>query len=134
MRIGNATKLLNKASFNKGQYMKLPYFKISEAFKEAKFNFEYGGAADKLSSTAALLGKTVANVGMFAVEASIEIAKGLPEAIGKQAQKKLDENSGSMSPEEIDKCREAVERGKEARQQREATEREERLRKNEQGD
>ena len=72
--------------------MKLPYFKIKEAFEEAKDSFAYGNGADKLSSTAKLLGKSVANIGMLAVEIGTEAVKNLPEATGNKAQELLPES------------------------------------------
>ena len=70
--------------------MKLPYFKIKEAFEEAKDSFSYGSGTDKISSAAKLFGKTVANVGMLAVEVGAEAIKKLPEETGKNAKKLLD--------------------------------------------
>ena len=63
--------------------MKLPYFKIKEAFDEAKDSFSYGNGTEKISSAAKLFGKTVANVGMLAVEVGAEAIKKLPEETGK---------------------------------------------------
>ena len=42
--------------------MKLPYFKIKEAFEETRDSFSYGSGAEKLSSAAKLFGKSVANI------------------------------------------------------------------------
>ena len=80
--------------------MKLPYFKIKEAFEEARDSFSYGSGSDKIASTAKLFGKTVANVGMLAVEIGSEAIKKLPEETGKKAQKLLDEHSESMTDEQ----------------------------------
>jgi hypothetical protein len=109
--------------------MKLPYFKIKEAFEDAKDSFAYGSGTDKLSSTAKLLGKSVANIGMFAVEIGTEVVKNLPEATGKKAQELLDKNADSMSEEQIEKAKRAIELGKEAKERRLEKERQERERK-----
>lgn len=98
--------------------MKLPYFKIKEAFEEAKDSFAYGNGADKLSSTAKLLGKSVANVGMFAVEIGTEAVKNLPESTGKKSQELLDKHADSMSEEQIEKAKRAIELGNEAKERR----------------
>lgn len=98
--------------------MKLPYFKIKEAFEEAKDSFSYGSGTDKISSTAKLFGKTVANVGMLVVEIGSEAIKKLPEETGKKAQKFLDENSGSMTDEQKEKVQKAIEMGEEAKRKR----------------
>ena len=67
--------------------MKLPYFKLRDAFNDARADFSYGSGTDKLTSAAKLVGKTVANVGMLAVEAGVEIVKKAPEAIAKSTRK-----------------------------------------------
>ena len=104
--------------------MKLPYFKIKEAFEEAKDTFSYGSGTDKISSTAKLFGKTVANVGMLAVEIGSEVIKKLPEETGKKAQKLLDEHSESMTDEQKEKAQKAIEMGEEAKRKRIEKERE----------
>ena len=93
--------------------MKLPYFKIKEAFEEAKDSFSYGSGTDKISSAAKLFGKTVANVGMLAVEVGAEAIKKLPEETGKNAKKLLDEHSDSMTDEQKEKAQKAIEMGEE---------------------
>lgn len=105
--------------------MKLPYFKIKAAFEEAKDSFSYGSGTDKLSSVSKLFGKSVANIGMLAVEIGAEVVKSLPEATGKKAQELLDKNSDLMSSEQIEKAKRAVEIGKEAREHRLQKERDE---------
>ena len=109
--------------------MKLPYFKIKEAFEEAKDSFSYGSGTDKLSSAAKLFGKSVANIGMLAVEIGAEAVKNLPETTGKKAQELLDKNFNSMSEEQIEKANRAVELGKEAKERRLQKERDEREKK-----
>ncbi|WP_209423741.1 hypothetical protein [Melaminivora jejuensis] len=64
--------------------MKLPYFKIKAAFEEAKDSFSYGSGTDKISSTAKLLGKAVANVGMLAVEIGSEAIKNCQKRLGRR--------------------------------------------------
>ena len=98
--------------------MKLPYFKIKEAFEEARDSFSYGSGSDKISSTAKLFGKTVANVGMLAVEIGSEAIKKLPEETGKKAQKLLDELSVSLLVEQKEKAHRAIEMGEEAKRKR----------------
>lgn len=104
--------------------MKLPYFRIKEAFEEARDSFSYGSGTDKISSTAKLFGKTVANVGMLAVEIGSEAIKKLPEQAGKNSQKLLDEHSESMSDEQKEKAKKAIEMGEEAKRKRIERERE----------
>ena len=106
--------------------MKLPYFKIKDAFSEAKESFSYGSGADKVSSTAKLLGKSIANIGMFAVEVGVDSVKNLPETAGRKAQSQLDNNSDTMTSEQIEKATQIVENGKQARANRLAKEKEER--------
>lgn len=105
--------------------MKLPYFKIKEAFEDAKDSFAYGGSTEKLLSTAKLLGKSVANIGMLTAELGAEVVKNLPEATGKKAQELLDKKADSMSDEQIEKAKRAIELGKEAKERRLEKEREE---------
>ena len=105
--------------------MKLPYFKIKEAFEEAKDSFSYGSGTDKISSAAKLFGKTVANVGMLAVEAGTEAIKKLPEETGVKAKKLLDEHSDSMTDEQKEKAQKAIEMGEEAKRKRIEKEKEE---------
>ena len=109
--------------------MKLPYFKIKEAFEEAKDSFSYGSGTDKISSTAKLFGKTVANVGMLAVEVGAEAIKKLPEETEKNAKKLLDEHSDSMTDEQKEKAQKAIEMGEEAKRKRIEKEKEEAERK-----
>lgn len=107
--------------------MKIPYFKIKNAVEEAKDSFSYGSGTDKLSSSAKLFGKSVANIGIFAVKLGVEGVKRLPEKTGDLAQEMLDKNSDSMSEEQIEKAKRSVELGKEAKERRlQEEEREER--------
>ena len=105
--------------------MKLPYFKIKEAFEEAKDSFSYGSGTDKISSTAKLFGKTVANAGMLAVEIGSEAIKKLPEETGKKARNLLDEHSESMTDEQKDKAKKAIAMGEDEKRKRIEKEREE---------
>lgn len=103
--------------------MKLPYFKIKDAFDEARASFSYGSGSDKISSTAKLLGKSIANIGMLAVEVGAEAVKKAPETIGKQAQENIEKRSHLMTEEQIQKSQELIEKGKAAKEQRLAQER-----------
>ena len=105
--------------------MKMPYFKLTDAFKEAKDSFAYGSGTDKVSSTAKLLGKTVANAGLLAVETGVEIVKNLPELNGRMAQRILDEKSNDLPAEKVQELRDRVAAGKKHEKQRRDREREE---------
>lgn len=111
--------------------MKLPYFKIKDAFNEAKDSFSYGSGSDKLASTAKLLGKSIANIGMFAVEAGAEAIKKAPETAGKYAQDNIDKRSHLMTGEQLEKAQEIIQKGSIAKEKRLNEERDEaeRLRK-----
>lgn len=98
--------------------MKLPYFEITEAFKEAKDSFSYGSGSDKITSSAKLLGKSFANVGMLVVEAGVEIVKRAPEIAGKVSQENLDKRSHLMTEEQIENAHRMVDRGKESEKRR----------------
>lgn len=106
--------------------MKFKYFKIKEAFSEAKESFNHGTNTEKLTNTAKLFGKSAANVGMFATEIGLDTLKNFPERYGKVAENTLKNNSERMTPEQIEKTTRAVEIGKEARAKRLQKEREER--------
>jgi hypothetical protein len=98
--------------------MKLPYFKITEAFAEAKDSFSYGSGSDKLASTAKLLGKSIANVGMLAVEIGADVIKKAPETAGQYAQKNLDTRAHLMTDEQIKQSLDIIEKGKASKEQR----------------
>lgn len=106
--------------------MKLPFFKMKDAIDETKDSFSYGSGTDKVTSSAKLLGKTIANVGMFAVAAGSEIIKRLPEEAGKQAQKRLNDKSELRTEEQNEKLQKVVDNGKEAERKRIERERMER--------
>jgi hypothetical protein len=106
--------------------VKFPYFKIKEAFDETRDSFSWGSGSDKLTSTAKLLGKSVANVGMLVAEVGVEVIKMAPEIAGKTAKQSLDKNSHVMSEEQIERAREISRKGDEARELRLEKEREER--------
>lgn len=107
--------------------MKMPYFKLAEAFKEAKDSFAFGSGTDKVSSTAKLLGKTVANAGLLAVEIGADIVKNLPESKGRMAQRVLDEKSNNLPAEKAQELREIAAAGKEHEKQRREREREDEI-------
>jgi hypothetical protein len=73
--------------------MKLPYFKLGEAFDELKSEFSFGTVIDQAKATAKLTGKTVANVGLFAVEIGVDMVKSIPD----RAEKHLQENKNLTS-------------------------------------
>lgn len=112
------------STFENVKTMKIPYFKIKEAFNEARDSFSYGSGSDKLTSTAKLLSKSVANVGLLAVEFGVEVIKKAPEIVGEKAKEHLDKNSHAMTEEQITRAKEAVEKGKESRERRLAKEEE----------
>lgn len=98
--------------------MKLPYFKLKDAFEEVKSDFSFGSGTDKLASVSKLLGKTVANVGLLAVEAGVEAIKRAPEIAGSMAKGNLEEKRYLMTSEQIEKHEEMIRRGDEAYRQR----------------
>ena len=98
--------------------MKLPYFKIGEAFNEAKHSFSCGSNSDKLSSAAKLLGKSVANIGMFAVEAGVDVVKRAPEHMGNVAQENLDKRAHLMTDEQVAKAHKIIENSNYAKERR----------------
>lgn len=73
--------------------MKLPYFKIKEAFDDARDSFSYGGLGDKAASVAKLVGKSAANVTMFAAEIGVDVVKNLPEHMTKKAEEVRNQQS-----------------------------------------
>jgi hypothetical protein len=73
------------------------YFKLKEAFSEAKTEFAIGDLLEKTTSLAKLTGKTAANVGMLTAELAIEagafVIKNHQEITGKFAEKVLKEGT-----------------------------------------
>jgi hypothetical protein len=104
--------------------MKLPYFKLKDAFNEVRDSFSYGDGTTKLTSAAKLVGKTVANAGMLATEMSVEVIKRAPEMAGNIAKKNLDQNFDAMTLEQRAKAEEVIRKGDEARELRLNKERE----------
>jgi hypothetical protein len=92
--------------------MKMPYFKLKDAFNEVRENFSYGTGGEKVSAAAKLLGKSVANVGMLAAEIGVEVVKNAPKTAGKMAEKNLNENRHKMSDEQIERAERVVEAAK----------------------
>lgn len=92
--------------------MKLPYFKIGEAFTTVKDEFAYGDTKGKASAIAKLAGKTAANIGMLGVELGVGIIKNAPQHIGDAAEKKL-ANDKSISAEQKERLEQLVEKGRE---------------------
>ena len=98
--------------------MKLPYFKLGKAFDDIKNEFTSGSVIDKASAIAKFTGKTVANVGLLAVEAGVFVVTNPKEISGKIAESNL--NKGlNYTNEQKSKLKEAVEVGREARVMRE---------------
>lgn len=108
--------------------MKLPYFKLKDAFDEARNTFSYGSGTDKLSAVAKLVGKSAANVGMLAAEIGVEAVKRAPEMAGHMAKSNLDRGSHLMTDEQRERARDIVRAGHEASERRLEKEREERER------
>lgn len=106
--------------------MKLPYFKLKDAFKEAQATFSVGSGSDKLSAVAKLAGKSAANVGMLAAEVGVEAIKRAPEIAGYIAKSNLDRGSHLMTDEQREHSQKMVEAGKEAAARRIEKERQER--------
>ena len=98
--------------------MKFSYFSLKEAFDEVRDDFSYGSNTDKLASTAKILGKTVANFGVFLTEATVDGLKNLPETTGKKAKKLLEDKSHLMNEDQIHTLQTCVEKGEEFREQR----------------
>lgn len=98
--------------------MAFKYFKLKEAFSEARDSFSFGDKSDKISSTAKLLGKTVANVGMFAVEAGIEVVKRAPEYAADASRKHLESQGNNVSSENREKLKTIIEKGDESKSRR----------------
>lgn len=92
--------------------MKLPYFKLGEAINDVKHEFSYGNVGDKAGSIAKLTGKTVANIGLLAVDLGVDIITNLPEYTGKMASTTLEnENSRNLTEEQRERLTELVKIG-----------------------
>lgn len=104
--------------------MKLPYFKLKDAFNEARDSFSYGDGTTKFTSAAKLVGKTVANAGMLVTEMGVEVIKRAPEIVGDAAKRNLEKNSGAMTSAQREKAEEMIRKGDEAREMRLNKERE----------
>lgn len=90
--------------------MKLPYFKITDAFNDVKSEFGYGDLLSKTTSIAKLTGKTIANVGMFAAEIAGDVIKNAPAHVGDMAKRSLKENK-NLSDERREKLENIVKKG-----------------------
>lgn len=103
--------------------MELPYFKLGEAFKEVKDAFSYGSTGEKAEVLAKLTAKTVANVGLLAVDFGVEIVKRAPEISGKIADTILNhENSHKLTDEQRNNLNETIKKGEEHRKERKQNE------------
>lgn len=60
------------------------YFDLSRAVDEVKTEFAYGGFIDKTASSAKLVGKSAANVGVFAGMFGIEFVKRMAKTAAEQ--------------------------------------------------
>lgn len=90
--------------------MKLPYFDLKDALGSTIDDLKNGSGIGNLRSTPELLGKTVANVGMLAVEAGVAVAKAMPEIVKnmnqnthEKAKQHLESHGSNMS--EADKVK-----------------------------
>lgn len=61
------------------------YFDISDAVHDLKWELKIGSAGGKALSGAKLIGKSAANVGLFAGKLGLEVLKRLPEQAAKAA-------------------------------------------------
>lgn len=64
------------------------YFDISDAVHDLKWELKIGSTGGKALSGAKLIGKSVANVGLFAGKLGLEFVKKLPEQAAKAAAEK----------------------------------------------
>lgn len=94
--------------------MKMPYFKLKDALSDLRIELTVGDKMDKATSVAKLLGKTVANVGMLSAELGIEVAKKMPELVGKSAEDTLKTNK-NLTSDQQSKLEEIVEKSKQYR-------------------
>ena len=105
--------------------MKLPYFKLGDAFDNIKDQFSYVNTLDKAGSIAKLSGKTVANVGLLAVDAvvaaSAELVKKGPEYYGRSAEETLRRNN-NLTEDQRNKLNEIAEEGIKHKKDREIEE------------
>jgi hypothetical protein len=105
--------------------LKIPYLNIKKAFDETKDSFSHGDNKDKILSATKLIGKSVANVGIFALEAGVAVVKNIPEAAGRVANNKLRNDIHTMSDEQIESAKQLVEFGEKAKERRMEKEKEE---------
>ncbi len=87
------------------------YFDLGAAVQDLKTEFQFGGVADKATSTAKLFGKSVFNLGLLAGKVTVEAAKNLPQIAAKIAEEQLRGNK-NMSNEQRSKLEDIIERGK----------------------
>ena len=98
--------------------MKISYFKIGEAFQEAKNSFSYGSGGEKIGSAVKLIGKSVANVGLFAMEFGKEAVDRAPEYMGDVAIENLAKRADVMTEEQVAKANEIIEKANQAKARR----------------
>lgn len=87
------------------------YFKLNEAVRDVKTDFQIGNVADKAKASAKLLGKTVFNLGLFTGKVGIEVVKNLPQHTARIAESHLKSNT-NLTDEQRSKLEGIVERGK----------------------
>lgn len=56
------------------------YFDLGDALRDVQLSY---GAKETAANSAALLGKTVSNIGVFSIKAAVEIIKNAPENLQK---------------------------------------------------
>ncbi|MFM2084333.1 MAG: hypothetical protein RLY95_1151 [Pseudomonadota bacterium] len=93
--------------------MKLPYFKLSEAWDDFIIDAECEQGVKKLNGFAKLIGKTVANSGLLAVDATVTLVQNVPAIIGEMAQRTLTEGGSTISDERRVKLEEMSAKGRE---------------------
>jgi hypothetical protein len=69
----------------KGRFDSEYYFKLGDAVDDVSMGY---GAKEKAIAGAKLAGKTLFNVALFSGKFGLEVIKGLPDAVAKQAGKK----------------------------------------------
>lgn len=68
------------------------YFDLREALRDAKLKFESGDGAEKAGASARLIGKTLANVGLFAGKFAAKAISEAPQLMAQRMQEHLDKN------------------------------------------
>jgi hypothetical protein len=82
--------------------LSIKFFNLGEAIKEVKDEFDYGTGADKVKSSAKLVGKTIFNAGLLAGKVGAAVIKHAPDVMARQAHKNI-KNNPDMSNEDKEK-------------------------------